>query len=145
MICMYCMSPKKAYTFVWIQQWKFCFHRRLYTFLISTHLICVQTTEKELGLKSGHTLSCLNWNCTGFAWSSMFFIIASIHESSPVFVDFVHPVLWSAIIDCSSSSMVCYVNKFREHIQGSGRLSQIYQFIKKGYGEELYVNSVLKH
>ena len=34
---------------------------------------------------------------------------------------------------------------FREHIQGSGRLSQMYQFIKKGYGEELYVNSTLKH
>ena len=45
----------------------------------------------------------------------------------------------------SRSLKMLNVNRFREHKQGSGRLSQIYQFIKEGYGKELYVNSVLKH
>ena len=46
----------------------------------------------------------------------------------------------------SRSLKTLYVNRFREHIQGSRRLSQIYQFIKRGYGEEeLYVNGELKH
>ena len=49
------------------------------------------------------------------------------------------------LMSVSRSLKTLYINRFREHIQGSGRLSQIYQFIKRGYGEELYVNSELKH
>ena len=49
------------------------------------------------------------------------------------------------LMSVSKSLKTLYEKRFREHIQGSGRLSEIYQFIKKGYGEELYVNNVLKY
>ena len=41
------------------------------------------------------------------------------------------------LMSVTRSLKTLYVNRFREHIQGSGRLSQIYQFIKRGYGEGL--------
>ena len=49
------------------------------------------------------------------------------------------------LLSVTKSLKTEYEKRFREHIQGSGRLSEIYQFIKKGYGEELYVNNILKY
>ena len=45
-------------------------------------------------------------------------------------------------LSVSRSLKTLYEKMFRDHIQESGRLSEIYQFIKKGYGEESYVNNV---
>lgn len=63
-----------------------------YTSFNSPFYICVPNFHEKNGRKFGgescQMLSCIYWNCIGLAWSLLFYIIATTHISSSLFVDF---------------------------------------------------------